>query len=792
MSLCCGIDDLQVLWAGTEEQSCRYTSEINTLVGRGPGLWDGTASMKKMTSGGGWAAIKYSLRMANRVGWWRLWKAMRSRNACKTCALGMGGQAGGMRNEMRHWPEVCKKSFQAMVGDMQQGLRPEFFAQYSIAQLQTLSPRELEWCGRLTEPLFAAAGATHYRPVAWDEALQRIADELKQSRPDQTFFYASGRSSNEAGFLLQLLARLYGTNFVNNCSYYCHQASGVGLSSTIGTGTATVTLDDVEKADLFLLIGGNPASNHPRLMRTLMTVRRNKGQVVVINPVKEIGLVNFRVPSDVRSMLFGTRIASLYVQPHIGGDMALLNGVAKLILERGALDRRFIAAATEGFDAFAAQVRATSWADIEEKSGVDRATIERVADYYAAAKNVVIGWTMGITHHEHGVANVKSIVNLALLRGMVGRPRAGLLPIRGHSNVQGMGSVGVVPTLKQQVLDNLETTLGVRLPQAPGLDTMACMQAADRGELRSAFCLGGNLFGSNPDAAFAHQALGKLELVTYLNTTLNTGHAWGSGRSTLILPVLARDEEPEPTTQESMFSFVRLSDGQEVRLQGPRSEVEIIAALGQKVLGDSSPVNWQAMRRHCHVRELIARVIPGYADVGTIDQTRKEFHIPGRVMHEPRFPTPNGKAQFSTDPLPPMRGDHNQLRLMTVRSEGQFNTVVYEEEDIYRGQERRDVILMNRHDIDRLGLHVDQKVTVESSVGRMPEILVREFDIRAGNALMYFPEANVLVPTTADPLSRTPAFKCVVVTVKAEVPAPARNGASAASLSSGKLPLDLV
>src|SRR5262245_36382995 len=593
--------------------------------------------MANAKRGGGWAAIRYTLRMANRVGWRRLWRAMTAKNACKTCALGMGGQAGGMRTEAGHWPEVCKKSLQAMVADMQEGLRPEFFRRYSIAQLQTLSPRELEWCGRLTEPLYAGPNDTHYQVIAWDDALRRVADQLRNTPPLQSFFYASGRSSNEAGFLLQLLARLYGTNYVNNCSYYCHQASGVGLSATLGTGTATVTLDDVEQADLFILIGGNPASNHPRLMRTLMNVRRRKGHVVVIYPVKETGLVNFRVTSDLRSLVFGSRIASLYVQPHIGGDMALLSGVAKVILERGAEDGPFIAAATEGFDAFAAQVRATRWSDIEEKSGVDRATIERVADYYSTARNVVIGWTMGITHHENGVANVKSIVNLALLRGMVGRPRAGLLPIRGHSNVQGMGSVGVVPNLKQVILDNLEASLGVRLPRTPGLDTMACMQAASRGEMRSALCLGGNLYGSNPDAKFAGAALNRLELVTYLSTSLNTGHVWGRGRETLILPVLARDEEPEPTTQESMFNFVRLSDGGQVRLMGPLGEVDIIAQLGRQVLGDGGPVRWGEMKNHCNVRQLIARIIPGYDPIGTIDQTRQEFHIAGRALVRPRF-----------------------------------------------------------------------------------------------------------------------------------------------------------
>jgi molybdopterin-dependent oxidoreductase alpha subunit len=718
-----------------------------------------------MKRAGGWGAIAYSLRMANKVGWRQLWKSMRTRNTCKTCALGMGGQLGGMRNELGLWPEVCKKSFQAMVADMQQGLRPEFFQRLSIAELQALSPRELEWSGRLTQPLYAGPGDTHYRVICWDEALDRMAAQLRASRPDENFFYASGRSSNEAGFLLQLFARLYGTNFVNNCSYYCHQASAVGLGAALGTGTATVTLDDIEKTDLFFLLGGNPASNHPRLMKTLMHIRRRKGHVIVINPVKEVGLVHFSVPSDPWSLLFGSKIASVYVQPHIGGDLALLTGVAKIVVERGAVDSAFIAQATEGFEDFAKHLRATSWAEIVRASGVDQQTITRVADLYCTARSAVFGWTMGITHHEHGVGNVRSIINLALLRGMVGRPRAGLLPIRGHSNVQGMGSVGVVPNLRQQILDNLESVLNVQLPRTPGMDTMACVQAAARGAMRSAFCLGGNLFGSNPDAKFAHRALGKLNLVTYLNTTLNTGHAWGRGRHTLILPALARDEEPEATTQESMFNFVRLSDGKQVRLLGPRSEVNVISALAFRVLGKDSPVDWLALQRHCHVRALIARIIPGYQQIGALDKTRQEFHVEGRILHQPRFRTSSGRAQFGVMPLPALLGDGNQLRLMTVRSEGQFNTVVYEEEDPYRGQERRDVILLHRRDIARLGLRQNQRVTVRSAVGEMRGILVRQCDIRPGNALMYFPEANVLVPTTTDPLSKTPAFKSVPITV---------------------------
>jgi anaerobic selenocysteine-containing dehydrogenase len=305
---------------------------------------------------------------------------------------------------------------------------------------------------------------------------------------------------------------------------------------------------------------------------------------------------------------------------------------------------------------------------------------------------------MGITHHLHGVENVQMIANVALLRGMIGRPNAGLMPIRGHSNVQGVGSVGVTPQLKQAILKRFEERLGVRVPASPGLDTMACIEGAERGEMQAALCLGGNLFGSNPDAAFAARALQRLDAIAYLSTTLNTGHAWGTAKETLILPVLPRDEEPQPTTQESMFSYVRLSDGGAARHAGPRSEVSVLAALGRRVLGDA-PVNWSGFESHQRVRELMADLIPGLEPLADIDRTRREFHIAGRRPDAPRFPTASGKARFHALQIPGVpTAEGRRLRLMTVRSEGQFNTVVYEEEDAYRGQDRRDVILLSGHD----------------------------------------------------------------------------------------------
>ncbi len=724
--------------------------------------------MKQMKAGGGWKAVGYSLRLATRVGWGRMLSGLWSKNTCKTCAVGMGGQLGGMVNEGGHFPEVCKKSFQAMASDLQPPVPDDFFEKYDVHALRAMSPRQLENAGRLVKPVVLEGGQTKYRAIEWEEAIDRLADRLKAAGPERSFFYASGRSSNEAGFLLQLAARLFGTNYVNNCSYYCHQASGVGLGSSLGTGAGTVRLEDLDETDLYILVGANPASNHPRLMRSLMQIRRNGGQVVVVNPLREVGLEKFRVPSDVRSLLFGSEIASDYLQPHIGGDLALFTGVAKAVLERNAHSPDFVAQHTEEFDAFRAKVESTSWDAIVAGSGIDRAEIEKLAQQYADAKNVVVAWAMGVTHQLHGTDTVRMLANVMLLRGMVGRRGAGVMPIRGHSNVQGMGSVGVTPVLKKAILERFEQELGIEVPKSPGYDTMACMKAASRGEMDVALCLGGNLYGSNPAAEFAHRTLGNIGHITYLSTTLNTGHASGTGRETLILPVLPRDEEPQPTTQESMFSFVRLSDGGKARYEGPRSEVSILAGVARRVLGDDGPVDWSKLENHAAIRDLIAELIPGYEGMKEVNASKKEFHVPGRAVDGYKFPTPSGKARFHAVELPPPPNGDGTLRLMTLRSEGQFNTVVYDEEDIYRGQERRDVVLLNKVDMHRLGLERDQPVRVKSSEGEMRRILVRPHAIREGNAMMYCPEANVLVPTDVDPDSKTPAFKSIAITIEAE------------------------
>ena len=697
----------------------------------------------------------------------------------------MGGQKGGMRNELGRWPELCKKTLQAMVADMQGAIQDQFFRKFSLAQLQLLSPRELEASGRLIEPLYAKAGGTHYESISWERAYDIIAQKLMSISPQESFYYFSGRSSNEAGMALSLLARQYGSNHINNCSYYCHQASGVGLSDSIGQGTATIAVEDIESTELFFLIGANPASNHPRLMTHLMHLKERGGKVVVVNPVVETGLVKFRVPSHPKSLLFGTKIADEYVQLNTGSDMAFLLGVAKVVIEQGASDQDFIAAQTEGAENYLQLANATSWEEIGNATGLEKTQIERVGHMYSKAKSAVFSWTMGITHHAHGVENVQSIVNLALLRGMVGKPGAGLLPIRGHSNVQGMGSIGVVPVMKPGMVQRYKAH-GVHLPEHEGMDTLECMEAAQKGHAKVGFALGGNLFGSNPDANFAKQALSELELMIYFNTTLNTGHMQGRGKETLVLPVMARDEEPYQSTQESMFNYVRLSDGGEPRLIGPKSEVEIIAEIGRRVVPQGTPVDWQLMADANYIRSWIGKLVPGFESLATIGASKDEFHIPGRVLHGGRFAIK--KAKFHAHALPQIFFDRTKyINLMSVRSEGQFNTVVYEDYDLYRGQDRRDVILLNQKDMERLGIGHNDLLCVKSSTGELSRIHARAYDIKEGHGLMYYPECNVLFSRKVDPKSKTPEFKRCMIEIS-KMPQAALEGAGQSLAPFGQEP----
>ncbi len=420
---------------------------------------------------------------------------------------------------------------------------------------------------------------------------------------------------------------------------------------------------------------------------------------------------------------------------------------------------------TTGWEAVRAQVTGMPAETLRAACGVPQDAVAAAVERIAGARRGLIAWAMGITQHAHGVDNVQALVNLGLARGWVGRRGGGLLPIRGHSNVQGVGSMGVAPALKTEFARRLGALWGVELPQSPGLHTLASVEAAADGRIDAALLLGGNLFAASPDRAFTARALQRIGTTVYVTTKLNEGHVHGRGRTCLLLPARARDEEAECTTQESMFNYVRLSEGGAAPASDEmRSEVAILAALAEAVL-PAGPIRLGTLTDHAAIRRAIARVVPGYGAMASIDATRAEFQVAGRTLAEPRFPTADGRARFRPTPLPAFAAGPGEFRVMTLRSEGQFNTVVYEDADIYRGNERRDVVMMNADDMRRLGFARDRRVRVVNTTGAI-EGLVRAAALPPGNLALYYPEANALVPRTIDPASGTPVFKSTTARVE--------------------------
>jgi len=722
--------------------------------------------MKKIV-GGGPKKVLYTLNTIKRIGLKNSAKALKAKNTCKACGLGMGGQMGGMTNEVGEFPSVCNKSIQAQSTDIQAPI-PDAVFEHSIDELKELSAHELEHMGRLGSPIFKTAGSNRYYQADWQWALDYTASRFAEIDPDRSFFYSSGRASNESGFLLQLLARVYGTNNVNNCSYYCHQATSVGLASTIGTGTSTIELDDLSQCDLVFVIGANPASNHPRFIHQLKKCRDRGGHVIVINPAKEPGLVKFAVPKSVHSMIVGgTDIASLYLQPNIGSDIAVFKGIAKAVLENNQHDHTFIEQYCENFNLFQKNIDATSWEDITSISGIKNEDIITAATLYANSKNAVFAWGMGMTHHRFGCENVEYIANLALLRGMVGKRYSGLLPLRGHSNVQGIGTIGVKPVLADDVFSNIENQLNVTLPRKPGLDTFNGLKAAHEDNIDCALIVGGNLYSATPNSTWAAEALNKINFKCFLTTTLNQGHLYGiDDGEVLILPVAARDEESQATTQESMFNFVRLSDGGIDRLDNVRSEVSILSSIGKKLLPDST-VDFEQYSSHDTLRETIANTIPGMDQLKDISVAKEEFHIRNRLMHTPDFNTPSKKANFVIHPIPTVNNNKKNypFLLASIRSEGQFNSIIYEEKDSYRYNAPRNALLISKKDMHLLNINNGDTVSVVSSHGKMDNLVIQEFDLPQGNLMAYYPEANALTEHNLDPRSKTPNFKSVAVKI---------------------------
>lgn len=717
--------------------------------------------------GGGGKKVLYTLKTARKIGLLNSARALKSNNACKACGLGMGGQRGGMTNELGEFPAVCNKSVQAQSTDIQQAIPAAVF-QHSLNEFRELTAHQLEHLGRLGRPLYKAAGASHYREVEWDWALDRAAGAFLETSPGRSFFYSSGRSSNEAGFVLQLMARLYGTNNISNCSYYCHQATGEALAGIIGAGTATVELEDLTGCDLFFLIGANPASNHPRLLHKLIELRRRGGKVIVINPMLEPGLVKFAAPKMPSSMLRGgDQIASMYLQPRVGTDIALFTAIAKRVREEGGVDADFVHHYTNRYAALESHLEDASLEGLLQNCDIAKDELEQVVQAYLQSHHTIFAWGMGMTHHRHGVGNVEWIGNLALMRGMVGKRFAGLLPLRGHSNVQGIGTIGVKPVLADDVFRRMEQEFAIELPRGKGLHTLASLERAHAGEMDAALLMGGNLYQATPDSNWAKTALERIGFKLFLTTTLNRGHVTGvDAGEVIVLPVCARDEEPEPTTQESMFNFVRLSDGGIERIASVRSETAVLADLASRMLVNS-PVDFQQFKRHKRVREAIARIVPGMEALGDIDVAKREFHIRGRIKHRPEFNTADGRAHFALPPGNDLPGrSPGGFTLMTLRSEGQFNSIIYEESDSYRGTTHRWVVFMNREDALEMGVNEGEHLDLLSDWGEMPGLEVRIAGLPRGGLAAYYPEANTLSSRVADPRSHTPQFKSIPVSLR--------------------------
>jgi molybdopterin-dependent oxidoreductase alpha subunit len=658
---------------------------------------------------------------------------------------------------------------------------PEFFQQWSVADLATQSDQWLGAQGRITHPMLLSRGATHYEPISWDDAFELLADELNSlNYPDQAIFYTSGRTSNEAAFLYQLFVRQFGTNNLPDCSNMCHESSGSALSETIGVGKGTVTLEDFDRAQAIFVIGQNPGTNHPRMLSALQHAKRNGCKLVHVNPLPEVGMTRFKHPQQVFGMLgSGTELADLFLQVKINGDVALLKGISKAVLAHdGAVDREFVAGHTVGFEEFASALEAVSWNDVVEQSGVSKEQIESAAQIFVQSERTIFCWAMGLTQHRNAVANIQEIVNLMLLRGQVGKPGAGLCPVRGHSNVQGDRTMGIWERPTAVFLDRLADEFEFEPPRNHGFDTVRAIHAMHEGQGRVFFALGGNFLSATPDTEFTAAALRRCRLTAHVSTKLNRSHLI-TGERALILPCLGRTEVdvqeagPQFVSTENSMGVVQMSQGSlEPASTELLSEPQIVARLARATLGHRTTVAWETLASdYDQIRDVIERVVPGFDNYNARVRQPGGFYLPN-AARERVFNTASGKAVFTIHPLPEHNLGPDQYLMMTIRSHDQFNTSVYSQNDRYRGiSNGRQVVFLNRADIAAAGLSDRQVVDLVSHF-EGEERIARKFtivpyDIPRRCAATYFPEANVLVPVrNVAEKSNTPVSKSVVISIR--------------------------
>ncbi|MCI4675192.1 FdhF/YdeP family oxidoreductase [Candidatus Mycolicibacterium alkanivorans] len=690
----------------------------------------------------------------------------------------------------RKLAEFCENGAKAVAEEAtKRRVTPEFFARHSVAELAAKPEYWLSQQGRLTHPMVLRPGEQHYRPIGWDEAYRLIAEHLRDlGSPHEAVFYTSGRTSNEAAFLYQLLVRSFGTNNLPDCSNMCHESSGTALIDSIGIGKGSVTVDDVEHADVIVIAGQNPGTNHPRMLSVLEKAKANGAKIIAINPLPEAGLIRFKDPQKVNGVIgHGVPIADEFVQIRIGGDLALFKGLGRLLVEAddrapgSVIDREFIAQHCHGFGGYLADARTVNLDTVTEATGISRPQLDRVAGMLAASQRTIVCWAMGITQHTHAVATIAEMTNLLLLRGMIGKPGAGVCPVRGHSNVQGDRTMGIWEKVPETFLTALDNRFGIISPRKHGYDTVAAIRAMRDGRASVFLAMGGNFASATPDTAVTESALSTCALTVQVSTKLNRSHLV-HGRTALILPTLGRTDRDlvnghkQVVSVEDSMSMVHLSRGS---LTPPsdevRSEVAIICQLARTVLGADHPVPWETFAAdYDTIRDAIAAVVPGCADYNTRVRQPDGFQLPHPPRDSREFPTTTGKANFAVNPLHWVAVPPGRLVLQTLRSHDQYNTTIYGLDDRYRGVKGgRRVVFVNPADIEALGLAAGDRVDLiseftdrqgELQERRAKDFLVVPYSTPVGNAAAYYPETNPLVPLDhVAARSNTPVSKAVVI-----------------------------
>jgi formate dehydrogenase major subunit len=686
--------------------------------------------------------------------------------------------------EQRKHAEFCENGAKAVAEEATTDLlEPEFFAEHSVAELATHSDYWLGKQGRIVHPMVRRRDATHYEPIAWDEAFALVGETLKGlDSPDEAIFYTSGKTSNEAAYVYQLFARAYGTNNLPDCSNMCHESTSVALAETIGIGKGSVSLEDVHRADLIVISGQNPGTNHPRMLTALEIAKENGARILSINPLPEAGLLRFDNPQTVRGLAGrGTGLSDLHLPIRVNGDLALWQAFGAVLLEHGAIDRDFVERHTAHFEEYAAHVRAVDWDAVERATGLDRALIREAAEMLMASRATVHCWAMGITQHRNAVNTIKEFVNVALLQGNIGRPGAGLCPVRGHSNVQGDRTMGIWEKAPDHFLDALRDEHGFEPPREHGLDTVDSIRALRDGQARFFMGMGGNFVSAAPDTLVTEEAMEKAELTVMVSTKLNRTHV-RCGHTALILPALGRSEQDrtggvdQRVTVEDSMSAVHASRGP-LKPAGPllRSEVDIVCGIAEATLtddrGPDSPIPWASYRAdYTHIRHAISHVVPGCAAYDEKVRQPGGFVLPHPPRDSREFPTEEDKAIFSVSPLDVLHVPEGRLLLQSLRSHDQFNTTIYGLSDRYRGiSGGRRVVFVHHDDVAALGFDNGDLVDLVSEFAdgierTAPAFRIVEYDTPRGCAAAYYPEVNPLVPLDSTARgSNCPTSKSVIV-----------------------------